>query len=82
MIVHPPWRTMAEEMLKAKDPELYRELKVDGALNRHLDGLSQRARETYERIVQQLEAQNPGQGSWALQSAEELVTRDVLDPTT
>jgi hypothetical protein len=81
-IMHPPWRRMAEVMLREKDPEKYRQLKESGSLVAHLDAVSEQARLAYESTVRQIEEQNPGKGSWALQSAQEIVTRDVLDPTT
>ena len=79
-IVHPPWRTMAEEMLRAKDPELYEELQASAVLQAHLDRVAQEAREAYDHGVDELLKQRPGQMMWALQTAQELVTRDLLNP--
>lgn len=80
-LIHPPWRTIAEGILRAKDPELYREMKGPD-LQRYLDLRVESARSTYEHLVKRLVEQNPGQESWALQAAQEMVVRDVLDPTT
>lgn len=77
----PPWRALAEEVLRAKDPERYRDLKASGMLSQHLRVTAERAKMAYEATARRIEKQNPGQGAWALQAAEEIVIRDVLDPT-
>jgi hypothetical protein len=81
-ILHPPWRRLAESLLKNKDPQKYRELKRAGMLEEHLNELDEAARTSYEVTVRQIEELNPGKESWALQSAQEMVIRDLLDPTT
>ena len=69
--------------MKAKSPELYRELKSDRrGLEDHLDLQAERARAAYEAAFKRIAEANPGQESWALQAAQEIVVRDVLDPTT
>jgi hypothetical protein len=82
MLIHPPWRTLAEEILKAKDPKLYRALKKGGTLENHLDDKVEHARTTYEHLAKKLAEGRPEFESWAIQAAEELVIHDILDPTT
>ena len=82
-VMQPPWRSIAEELLKHKDPEQYRELKKARKLEDHLDDLALWAKKAYEANVRtRLESSPPTQEAWILQSAQELVTRDLLDPTT
>jgi hypothetical protein len=82
MIVHPPWREIADAILKVKDPGRRRELRIAGELDDHLEEVAKAAARTYEMLVNRLEETHPGQGSWALQAAQEIIVRDVLDPTT
>ena len=79
---HPPWRSLAEELLKGKDPNEFQRLRKAGKLEAHLDGLVKRAVEAYGPLVSQLEKKQPGARTWALKAAEEYLVRDLLDPTT
>jgi hypothetical protein len=73
---------MAEEILKAKDPELHRALTRGGNLNEHLDRLAGSARSAFNPTVDEILKGNPGLEAWAMQAAQELIVRDILDPTT
>lgn len=82
MLIHPPWRTLAEEILRAKDPKRYRELRKSGGLGEYLDDRAEHARVTYEHLAKRLAEGKPELACWAIQAAEELVIHDILDPTT
>lgn len=74
------WWAKALQLLKTKAPEKL-EAMSETELERHLQDLDQRASQTYKAIVRQ--AEKDGQPGWyARKMAEELVMRDVLDPTT
>ena len=47
----PPWRAMAEESLKARDPQRYKALRSAGKLDGFLDNLDSRLRTSYDRLV-------------------------------
>ncbi|MEX2598099.1 MAG: hypothetical protein WD533_00415 [Dehalococcoidia bacterium] len=81
-LIHPPWRQMAEEILKAEDPELY-QMFSPRELAMHLDLKAETARQVYPGLVERNQARNPGStGTWAMKAAEEMIVRDVLDPTS
>ena len=73
---------MAEEQLKHRTPKEYRRLKKARKLENHLDDVAERAKMAYEASVRKLSAENPGQESFIMQSIQEVVTRDILDPTS
>jgi hypothetical protein len=81
-LIHPPWRTMAEEILRATDPSRHSQLRADGLLESHLDDLAEQARSTYDVLVPDLMQKQPGAISWAMSAAQEMIVRDILDPTT
>ncbi|MCH7532507.1 MAG: hypothetical protein IIB36_12230 [Gemmatimonadetes bacterium] len=81
-VIQPPWRRMAEEHLKHLDPTEYQRLKRRRELEDHLDQVAERAKEAYKTSVRKLSAENPGQESFIMQSVQEVVTRDILDPTS
>lgn len=67
-------------MLQTKAPELL-EAMSEEQLERHLKEIDQRASASYKAIVRK--AEKDGQPGWyARKMAEELVIRDILDPTT
>lgn len=70
------------EILRAKDPDLLRELRAANRLESYLDEQVERARAAYESLVKRVSKGNPDLESWAIQAAEELIIRDLLDPTT
>lgn len=82
MRIHPPWRTMAEEILKAKNRRLYRELRKEGTLSDHIDEQADRARLAYDDLVNRMLKKHPAEESWVFQAAQEVIVRDLLDPTT
>lgn len=82
MLVHPPWRTMAEEVLKAKDRELYDELKRAKELTDYLDRVTESARQTYETSVREAREKNPRTAAFVAQSVQEMIVDQVLDPTS
>jgi len=66
-----------------KDPKLLKELKASNQLSSHLSEKAKRAKEAYEVMVPRLHKGPPKQPmTWALQAAQELIVRDLLDPTT
>ena len=81
-VIQPPWRRMAEEQLKHRTPEEYRRLKKARKLEAHLDRVEAQAKGAYDASVRKLSALNPGHEAFIMQSVQEVVTRDILDPTT
>lgn len=82
-LVQPPWRVMAEEFLKANDPERYRTMRRAGTLDAWLDDLDSRLTTSYAHLVAEIEERNPrNAGAFALQAAQEMLVRDVLKPRT
>ena len=81
-VIHPPWRQMAEEQLKHRAPEEYQRLKKARKLEDYLDEKKMRAWKAYESSVRKLLPQNPGREAFVMQSVEERVVHDILDPTT
>ena len=79
----PPWRVMADESLKANDPQRYKKLRAAGKLNPFLDSLTERLTASYSRTVQDLEEARPGRSpSFLMQSAQEILVHDILLPET
>ena len=78
----PPWRAMAEESLKARDPQRYKALRSAGKLDGFLDNLDSRLRTGYDRLVKDIQKSRGSVGTFALLAAEEILVRDVLVPET
>ena len=79
----PPWRVMADESLKANDPQRYKELRRAGKLDAFLDNLAERLRMSFLRTVKDLEESRPNRSpSFLMQSAQEILVHDVLLPET
>jgi len=53
------YRQLHEESLKQNRPEWYQQLQSAGNLQRHLDAVSQEAKELHQRLVSQLQAKQP-----------------------
>lgn len=82
MLIHPPWRTMAEDVLKEKDRELYDELKKAKELTDYLDRVVESARQTYETSVKEARQKNPRRAAFVAQSVQEMIVDQILDPTS
>lgn len=80
-LVHPPWREMAESLLRGKDPELYQVLLESGSLQEHLNDKEESARRTYESLVARMQ-DHPNGISWVFQAVQEVIVHDIRDPTT
>ena len=79
----PPWRVMAEEALKANDPQRYKALRRAGKLDAFLDRLAERLRMSFVRTVEDLEESRPNRSpSFLMQSAQEILVHEVLLPET
>ena len=74
------WRAIAFRQLKTKQPERFEEMSVE-ELRRYLNEKVERAQQTYKATVKR--AEKDGHPAWfARKMVEELVIRDILDPTT
>ena len=74
------WKVTAHRVLQDRDLELYEKLRKSGKLIPYLEKKANEASQAYDRLVKMSEKRHP---AWfARKQAEELVTRDVLDPTT
>ncbi|MXX35213.1 MAG: hypothetical protein F4107_12210 [Gemmatimonadetes bacterium] len=74
------WESKAFHLLRNKDPHRF-EAMSDDELDSYLANVAERAAATYKALVER--AEERGEPAWwARYQAEELVTRDILDPTT
>ena len=73
---------MAEDHLKAKTPDEYHRLKDSGELEDRLDQIHHDARRAYEAKYREILRKDPKGGTWAMMAPQEIVVRDLLDPTT
>ena len=74
------WVVTAHRVLQDRDPEMFERLRKAKELMPHLERKAKEASETYKMLVKMAEKNHP---AWfARKQAEELVIRDILDPTT
>jgi hypothetical protein len=77
--VHPPWRKIAEELLKYSYHREFRRLKRAGALEAHLTEIAETAADAYEREVDALmEHLDPGDLPRAELAAQDRVLDTVV----
>ncbi len=74
------WIVEAHRMLQDRDLEMFERLRKEEKLMPYLEKKAAEASETYKMLVKRGEKRHP---AWfARKQADELVARDILDPTT
>lgn len=76
-LIQPPWRQIAEETLRANDPERAEEM-TEAQRTTFLDDLALTAEKTYAKIVERTKAKYGPVRAGKLSAIQEIVMADVI----